>query len=289
MLTHSWRQEPCQWITTLECRGGWHGQVWLMSRRMQMTSIDLQKQQQQWRAQWSSDIFRNPSQMIVIQLISFNPGQFSWSLFVKLLDIYKCASSEVPLYHTHHKILTQCSDLWLLVLSFSLAHTGFNGVGNHQAPVLIWPNSQYSLFFWGLTGDNKWACLLIRIPMFQIQLLIFATAEHSWQISTTKVWNREEPSLLLTPLWNFALFITTLWNFALLQNSAATLLCFVDRERGAGWIAAALPRFQCFRQRAIVEQPGMNGKKYLDHSSRKREREKNKKERIVRGTGGYKN
>ena len=58
--------------------------------------------------------------MIVIQLISFSPGQFSWSPFVKLLDA--CANVLPLRFHcvcnTNHKLCSQCNDLWLLGMSF---------------------------------------------------------------------------------------------------------------------------------------------------------------------------
>ena len=116
----------------LSCSCAWHGQIWLMSTRMEM-SIDLQKGVNNSSEPGHSAVelghISQSIPMIVIQLISFSPGQFSWSPFVKLLDA--CANVLPLRFHcvcnTNHKLCGQCSDLWLLGMSFWLSQTAYGG------------------------------------------------------------------------------------------------------------------------------------------------------------------
>ena len=96
---------------------------------------------------------------------------------------------------------------------------------------------------------------MLEVPTWaQSSILIFATDEHIWQISATKVWNREEPPLFCSALPDSQLCSAS-------NTRALRLAC--SAELAAGWIAVTLPALPVFSPHKAREQlwrPEMNGR-----------------------------
>ena len=96
---------------------------------------------------------------------------------------------------------------------------------------------------------------MLEVPTWaQSSILIFATDEHIWQISATKVWNREKPPLFCSALPDSQLCSAS-------NTRALRLAC--SAELAAGWIAVTLPALPVFSPHKAREQlwrPEMNGR-----------------------------